>query len=83
MSMEDKTLAMMVRKMIVKSPLDITMLQVTSRRGIIELTGSVRKPSDHKGATMDLKAEMKKLVAHAKSTRGVTDVYADNVRLLD
>lgn len=83
MSMEDKALAMMVRKMIVKSPLDITMLNVVSRKGIVELSGSVRKPVDHAGATLDLKSELKKLIAHAQGTRGVTYVYAEQVRIMD
>ncbi len=83
MSMEDKTLAMTVRTMIVKSPLDITMLTVICRKGIVELSGSVRKPSDHAGATLNMRDEMKKLVAHAAGTRGVTAVYADQVRVFE
>lgn len=83
MSIEDKTLAMQVRKTIVKTPLDITMLDVAARKGVVELTGSVRKPNDHAGATLDLRAELKKLVEHARNTRGVTDVYADRVRIIE
>ncbi len=82
MSLEDKTLAMHVRKMIVKSPLDITMLSVTCRKGTVELAGSVRRPPDHAGATMDVRSELKKLVELARNTRGVQDVYADHVRIL-
>lgn len=79
-SMEDKQLALQVRHMMVRSPLDLTGVQVTCSKGSIELVGMVKRPRDFRG-DLDLKKEVAKLKQVVALVRGVTDVYSTQLRI--
>lgn len=81
-SLEDKTLALQVRHAIGRTPLDLTQVTVTCRRGTIELVGTARKPRDFRGE-MDVKKEIVKLKQIVANVRGVTEVYSSQLRFLE
>ncbi len=81
-SMEDKQLALQVRHMMVRSPLDLTGVQVTCSKGSIELVGMVKRPRDFRG-DLDIKKEVAKLKQVVALVRGVTDVYSTQLRIQD
>lgn len=81
-SMEDKQLALQVRHMMARSPLDLTGVQVSCSKGTIELVGMVKRPRDFRGE-LDLKKEVAKLKQSAQLVRGVTEVYSSQLRIQD
>ncbi|HVF85435.1 MAG TPA: hypothetical protein VM821_05610 [Abditibacteriaceae bacterium] len=81
-SMEDKQLALQVRHMMVRSPLDLSGVQVTCSKGSIELVGMVKRPRDFRG-DLDMKKEVAKLKQVVALVRGVTDVYSTQLRIQD
>lgn len=81
-SMEDKQLALQVRHAMARTPLDLSGVQVSCSRGHIELVGMVRKPKDFRG-DMDLKKEVKTMKQIIQQVRGVTELYASNLRIYD
>jgi osmotically-inducible protein OsmY len=80
--MEDKQLALQVRHMMVRSPLDLSGVQVTCSKGSIELVGMVKRPRDFRG-DLDMKKEVAKLKQVVALVRGVTDVYSTQLRIQD
>ena len=82
MSLEDKSLALQARHAMARSPLDISMVQVQCSKGNVELVGYVKKPKEFRGE-MDLKKELLNLKRLVSAVRGVSSVYADQLRSRD
>ncbi len=81
-SVEDKTIAMSARRAIAKSSLDITMLQISCARGVIDLTGQVKAPRGYAG-DFSVRKEFQQLITMLQSVRGVREVYGNRVRIFD
>ncbi len=81
-SLEDKTLAAQVRHAMARTPLDLTQVSVTCRRGAIELVGMARRPRDYRGE-MDVRKEIVTLKQIVANVRGVTEVYTSQLRFLE
>ena len=80
MSLEDKALALQARHAMSRTTLDVSMVQVHSSKGVVELTGFVKKPRDYKG-DIDLKKEMLNLKRIVGAVRGVSQVNAEQLRV--
>ena len=80
-SAEDRAMAVTLRRLIAKSNLDISQLQVSFSRGTCELTGAVKAPKGHEG--MQVRKEFNSLKQQIMSVRGVRDCFGDRVRVFD
>lgn len=81
-SVEDKTIAMSARRAVAKSSLDITQLQISCARGVIELTGQVKAPRGYSGE-YSIRKEFQALITMLQGVRGVREVYGNRVRIFD
>lgn len=80
--LENNAIAKAARNAIAKSTLDISELNIAFNAGTIELYGKVRAP---RGATgeVNIKKEFENLKNMISGVRGVRDVQATRVVLLD
>jgi hypothetical protein len=81
-TVEDKSLALQARHAIARSPLDISMVMVNCSRGVLEVTGTVRRPRDYRG-DMNMKQEVINLKRLLQNVRGAKDVIADRLRVME
>jgi hypothetical protein len=81
-TMEDKALALQARHAIARSPLDISQVMVNCSRGVLEVTGSVRRPRDYRG-DLNMKQELLNIKRLLQGVRGVKDVIADRLRVME
>lgn len=79
---ENHAIARAARNAIAKSSLDISELNIACSGGTIELWGKLRPPRGHTGA-VNMKKEFEHLQTLVQSVRGVRDVDARRVILLD
>lgn len=82
MSVEDKVIAMNVRRTIVRTTLDISELQIGCIRGVVEMTGRVKPPPNRAGE-INVRKEFRTLCDSARSTRGVKEINFDRVQIMD
>ncbi len=80
--LENNAIAKSARNAIAKSSLDISELNIAFTGGTIELYGKVRPPRGTTGA-INLKKEMENLKSMILNVRGVRDVQATRVILID
>jgi hypothetical protein len=80
-SPEDRAMSVSLRRLIAKSNLDISQLQISFSRGTCELSGAVKAPKGAEG--MQVRKEFTMLKQQIMSVRGVRDVYGDRVRIFD
>lgn len=78
----NRELARLCRGHAAKSILDISMLNIDANNGVIEMSGYVRAPRGQMG-TINVKKEFDVIRTMIRSVRGVRDVYADRVRLME
>ena len=79
---ENNAIAKSARNAIAKSVLDISELNISFHGGTIELYGKVRPPRGHTGE-LSMKKEFEHLKNLILSVRGVRDVQAQRVIILD
>jgi len=72
MSVEDKALAMKVRREVVRRSLDASRLYIHSTNGNVELGGTVAPA--RKGTTLDLEAELEIIKERVMRMPGVRDL---------
>jgi len=80
--LENNAIAKAARNAIAKSTLDISELNIAFNGGTIELYGKVRPPRGSSGVT-NIKKEFDNLKNMISGVRGVRDVQAVRVILLD
>ena len=80
-SPEDRAMAVALRRMVAKSSLDISDMQITFSRGTCELMGSVKAPKGSEG--MMVRREFNALKQQIMAVRGVRDVFGERVRIFD
>ena len=81
-SPEDKQVAASARRALAKTQLDITQLNISCVRGMIDLTGTVRAPRNYAG-DFSVRKEFQLLITVLRNVRGVKDVHGDRVRIFD
>ena len=79
--LENNAIAKSARNAIAKSILDISELNIAFHGGTIELWGKVRPPRGH--GELNMKKEFENLKNMILAVRGVRDVQAQRVILLD
>lgn len=80
-SPEDRAMSVSLRRLVAKSNLDISEMQITFSRGTCELSGSVKAPKGAEG--MQVRKEFNTLKQQIMSVRGVRDVFGERVRIFD
>ncbi|HEX8551686.1 MAG TPA: hypothetical protein VF681_09045 [Abditibacteriaceae bacterium] len=80
-SPEDRAMSVSLRRLVAKSNLDISQLNISFSRGTCELIGTVRAPKGHEG--MQVRKEFQTLIAQIRNVRGVRDVFGERVRIFD
>lgn len=81
---EDKVIAMHARHAIAKTPLDISELVLSCNKGVIDLTGKVKRPRNYASVQgMDVRKELEILIQLIRSSRGVRDVINNRVQIID
>ena len=81
---EDKVTAMHARHAIAKTPLDISELVVSCNKGVIDLTGKVKRPRNYASTHgMDVRKELEIMTQVIRSSRGVKDVIHNRVQIID
>lgn len=84
MSVEDRLIAMHARHACARTALDIAELTINCNKGVIDLTGKVKRPRNlPHGQPFDVKKEFKHLTESIRATKGVKDVYAERIEFLD
>ena len=81
-SPEDRQIAMLARRALAKTELDITQMNIACARGMVELSGTVRAPRNFAGE-FNVRKEFRNLITILRGVRGVKDVYGDRVRIFD
>lgn len=81
-SVEDKVIAMAARRAVAKSSLDISQLQISCARGVIDLTGTIKAPRGYAG-DYNVRKEFQALKTTLQGVRGVKEVFGDRVRVFD
>lgn len=79
---DDMMLVRAVRAAVARNHLDTSELQITSNRGIIELMGKVKTPRGYAGE-FNPRKEFQVLQTQVRAVRGVKDVYAPRVTVID
>lgn len=76
MPVDDKFLAMRCRRMLAKKEVDMSMMTISARRGIVHLGGQLRQP---RGLTskLDLKDELASIIDIISHMGQVRDVTCD------
>jgi hypothetical protein len=83
MSVEDRVIAMHARHACARSQLDIGELVINCNKGVVDLTGKVKRPRNTPGGgSLDMKKEFDHLVQSMRTARGVRDVYVERVELI-
>ena len=81
---EDKVIAMHARHSIAKTPLDISELVLSCNKGVIDLTGKVKRPRNYANPqSMDVRKELEIMTQLIRSSRGVKDVINTRVQIID
>lgn len=80
-SPEDRAMAVALRRLVAKSNLDISDMQISFSKGTCELMGSVKAPKGSVG--IPVRKEFQALKMQIMSVRGVRDVFGDRVRIFD
>jgi len=81
---EDKVTAMHARHAIAKTPLDISELVVSCNKGVIDLTGRVKRPRNYSSPQgIDVRKEFHVLIDTIRISRGVKDVINNRVEVID
>jgi hypothetical protein len=81
---EDKVTAMHARHAIAKTPLDISELVVSCNKGVIDLTGKVKRPRNCASTQgMDVRKELQILAELIRASRGVKDVISNRVEIIE
>jgi hypothetical protein len=81
-SPEDRAMSVTLRRVVAKSNLDISQLNISFSRGVVELTGTVKLPKGMEGIAEPRK-EFALLKQQIGATRGVREVYGERVRIFD
>ena len=79
---EDMMLVRAVRAALARNALDTSELQITCIRGNIEFMGKVKAPRGANG-TCNVRKEFQVLQTQARSVRGVKEVYANRVSIVE
>jgi hypothetical protein len=79
---ECNSTARLARHAIAKSPLDISELNIhCTSGGQVQLTGKIKIPRGHLGE-INVRKELENLKNLIRSSRGVKEVYADQVKIV-
>jgi hypothetical protein len=81
-SAEDKVIAGNCRRALAKSNLDISQLQISCAKGVIDLNGTIKAPRGASGE-LNIRKEFQTLVQTLRNVRGVREVYHDRVRFFE
>jgi hypothetical protein len=82
MPLEDKQLALRLRRTITTVPVDISQMDVSVRANTVYLTGVVRRlPRDHQ--VQDLRKAVDQICEIIKQDRGVRDVIVTYLRVVE
>ena len=81
-SFEDKQTAMHARHSIAKTPADISELNISCAKGVVELSGKLKRPRGFVG-NFSVRKEFEIMQVSIRLVHGVKDVVADRVELLD
>jgi hypothetical protein len=83
MSVEDRVIAMHARHACARSQLDIGELIINCNKGVVDVTGKVKRPRNTPGCgAIDMKREFKNLINSMRTAHGVKDVYVEKVELV-
>lgn len=82
MPIEDKMIAMHARHAIARSMADISELNISCCRGVVELNGKIRRPRNYTGE-VNMTKEFHSLINHVRGAQGVKDVIADRVQVIE
>jgi len=81
---EDKVIAMHARHAIAKTPLDISELVLSCNKGVIDLTGTVKRPRNYANPqSMNVRKELEVLTELIRHSRGVRDVINNRVQIVE
>ena len=79
---EDALLLRAIKAQIARNPLDTSELNISVNRGIVEMIGKVKAPRGGAGEFQTRK-EFQVLQTQVRSVRGVKDVYAPKVGIVE
>ncbi len=73
MAVEDKMLAMRIRRVLARKIADMTEMEITCTRGVVHLSGRLKEPRGFKGR-LNLQEELDSIVEMVRRVPGVKDV---------
>ena len=78
----DRYLAKLARGSVARTPLDIAELVISSKAGIVVLTGKVKRPRGYNG-DLNVRKEFENIKLMIRSMHGVRDIAAESVIIYD
>lgn len=73
MAVEDKMLAMRIRRLLARKAADLSLMEITCAKGVVTLTGEIRAPRGFKGK-IDLREELEDIIELIRRMPEVKDV---------
>ncbi|MBI3923612.1 MAG: BON domain-containing protein [Armatimonadetes bacterium] len=73
MALEDKMMAVAIRRTLARKSVDLSDLQISCSRGIVTLGGAIKEPREFRGH-LDMKDEMSSILELIRRIPGVRDV---------